>query len=80
MDDNSDLNHNIETAIKAARKNKGKTKAWLVVWCEFIYEMWVQRCNGRFQGRSDSHTQASRNILFRAASRLEDNIANYLLI
>lgn len=65
---------------KVARKRRLMSETYIVVITELFYEVWSQRCMKMYQAKTPSADVAVRTILFRAATRLPDIAASFLLL
>lgn len=63
---------------KVARKKSVGAKAYVLMWSEFIYEVWLMRCRVLYQQVCLNIEIAKRSIMFRVGSSCIDGMENYM--
>lgn len=65
---------------KIAKKNTLMAKAYVVIWTEMMYLIWIQRCQVAYQDKRLPETQVIRSILFYAPAKLPNSTHEFLIL
>lgn len=75
----SNLQEESDPVSTVSKRKSGKAQLYVVLWVEWIYEVRFQRCKKEFQGSVCSKIQVARNITFRDACTVINEIRDFLL-
>lgn len=67
----------IRVSKLASKKSLG-AKAYVLLWLEFLYEVWLVRCHALYQQTSLDISRAKHNIMFRVGTSYLDGMENYV--